>query len=69
VVKPVPTSPMIRSPGMRQSSDETVRVGEPLMPSLRSGAPKETPLSFFSTTKALMPPRLPFSGSVTAKTV
>ena len=38
------------------------------MPSLRSGAPKETPSSSFSTTNAEMP-RVPMPGSVTAITV
>ena len=49
-------------------SKYTSRVGEPLMPSFFSGAPKETPSSDFSTTKALMPFDRA-SGSVTAKTV
>ena len=39
------------------------------MPSFFSGAPKETPSSDFSTTKAEIPPRVCFSGSVTAMTV
>ena len=39
------------------------------MPSFFSGAPKETPSSDFSTTKAEMPPRVFFSVSVTAMTV
>ena len=38
------------------------------MPSFFSGAPKETPSSDFSTTKAQMPLER-FSGSVTAITV
>jgi hypothetical protein len=36
VLKPVPGSPMIRSPGIRQFSKYSSVVGEPLMPSLRS---------------------------------
>ena len=39
------------------------------MPSFFSGAPNETPSSDFSTTKAVMPLRVRFSGSVTASTV
>lgn len=39
------------------------------MPSLRSGAPKETPASAFSTTNAEIPPRVRLSASVTAMTV
>ncbi len=68
VSKPVPSAPIIRSAGRRTPSRYTSRVGEPLMPSFFSGAPKETPGSPFSTTKAEMP-RLRFSGSVTASTV
>jgi hypothetical protein len=51
----VPSSPTIRSAGIRASSKMTVRVGEPLMPSFFSSAPKLTPGSLFSTTKADMP--------------
>ena len=46
----------------------TSRVGEPLMPSFFSGAPKLTPVSLFSTTNAEIP-REPCEGSVTAITV
>ncbi len=59
---------MIRSAGMEQLSKYSSRVGEPLMPSLCSGAPKENPGSSFSTTNAEIPPG-PADGSVTAITV
>ena len=39
------------------------------MPSFFSCAPKEKPSSDFSTTNALMPPRVALRGSVTASTV
>ena len=68
VPKPVPSAPMIRSPGILALSKMTCRVGEPLMPSLRSFGPNETPGSDLATTNAEMP-RLPLSGSVTAITV
>ena len=55
VLKPVPGSPIIRSAGMRTLSKNSSRVGEPLMPSFFSGAPKEKPSSPFSTTNAEMP--------------
>ena len=64
----MPSSPIIRSAGIRTLSKYTSRVGDPLMPSFFSGAPKETPSSAFSTTKAEMPAER-FVGSVTAKTV
>jgi hypothetical protein len=65
---PEPGSPIIRSDGMRTLSRYTSRVGEPLTPSFRSGAPKLTPVSPFSTTNAEMP-CAPAPASVTAKTV
>ncbi len=68
VLKPVPSSPIIRSAGIRTFSRMTCRVGEPLIPSFLSLAPKLTPSSSFSTTNAEMP-RAPASGSVTAMTV
>ena len=43
VLNPVPGSPMIRSPGMRQSSKYSSVVGDPLMPSLRSFGPDGEP--------------------------
>ena len=45
VWKPVPGSPMIRSPGIQQLSKRISRVGDPWMPSLRSGVPSEKPSS------------------------
>ncbi len=68
VANPVPSSPIIRSAGSRTLSRYTSRVGEPLMPSFFSWAPKETPSSDFSTTNAEMP-RERFDSSVIAKTV
>src|SRR5262245_30072043 len=68
VLKPVPGSPMIRSPGMRQSSKYNSVVGEPLMPILCSLAPTAKPGSSLCTTNAEMP-LAPLSGSVTAITV
>ena len=68
VLNPVPGSPMIRLPGIRQFSKWISRVGEPLMPSLRSLVPTTNPGSSACTTNAEMPlDRL--SGSVTAITV
>ena len=68
VLNPVPGSPMIRSPGIRQFSKWISRVGEPLMPSLRSLVPTTKPGSSLCTTNAEMP-LAPLSGSVTAITV
>ncbi|CNH94347.1 Uncharacterised protein [Mycobacterium tuberculosis] len=68
VLNPVPSAPMIRSAGIRVSSKITCRVGDPLIPSLRSLAPNDTPGSDFSTTNAEIP-RAPAAGSVTAITV
>ncbi len=68
VRKPVPSAPIIRSAGITQLSKYSSRVGEPLMPSLCSGAPNERPSSPSSTTNAEMPPAPP-AGSVTAITV
>ena len=68
VLKPVPSAPTSRSAGILQSSKYSSRVGEPLMPSFFSGAPKVKPSSYFSTTNAEMP-FAPASGSVTAITV
>jgi hypothetical protein len=48
VRKPVPASPMIRSAGIAQLSKYSSLVGEPLMPSLCSGAPNVNPASPFS---------------------
>ena len=72
VSNPLPSSPIIRSAGMRTLSRYTSRVGLPLIPSFFSLAPNVTPWSDRSTTNAEMP-RLRFSGSrsgsVTAITV
>ncbi len=68
VRNPEPSSPISRSAGITQLSKYSSLVGEPLMPSLRSGAPKENPGSSFSTTNAEIPPA-PAAGSVTAMTV
>ncbi len=68
VLKPVPSSPMIRSAGIRQSSKYSSVVGEPLIPSLRSLGPIAKPGSSSCTTNAEMP-LAPLSGSVTAITV
>ena len=68
VLKPVPGSPMIRSPGMRTFSKYSSAVGEPLMPSFFSVFETPKPSSSACTMNAEMPPA-PFSGSVTAMTV
>jgi hypothetical protein len=65
--EPVPSAPMIRSAGMRVFSRVTVLVGEPLIPSFFSGAPKLTPGSIFSTRNAEIS-QAPRDGSVTAIT-
>src|SRR5699024_7757274 len=70
VFRPVPTSPTIRSAGMVQSLKWISRVGDPLIPSLRSFGPTENPGSSACTTHAEMPSvGLAASGSVTAITV
>ena len=70
VAKPVPSSPIIRVGGDADVVEVDLAGRRlPLMPSFFSGAPKETPSSDFSTTNAEMPPRVFFSGSVTAMTV
>ena len=63
VLNPLPGSPMMRSPGMRQFSKYSSVVGEPLMPSLRSLGPTVKPSSSLWTTNAEMP-LAPLSGSV-----
>ncbi|COX55215.1 Uncharacterised protein [Mycobacterium tuberculosis] len=68
VLKPVPGSPMMRSPGMRQFSKYSSVVGDPLIPSLRSFGPTVNPSSSLCTMNAEMP-LAPRSGSVTAITV
>ena len=68
ILKPSPSSPTSRSAGIAQSSKYSSRVGEPLMPSLCSGAPNVKPGSPSSSTKAEIP-FAPASGSVTAITV
>ena len=68
VLNPVPGSPMIRSPGIRQFSKWISRVGDPLIPNLRSLVPTTKPSSSVCTTNAEIP-LAPFSGSVTAITV
>ncbi len=67
-LKPVPGSPTIRSAGIQQFSNRISRVGEPWMPSLRSGVPSAKPGSSACTTKAEIPLG-PMPGSVTAITV
>jgi len=73
VLNPVPGSPMIRSPGIRQFSKWISRVGEPLMPILRSLLPTTNPGSSWCTTNAEIPFALcevaAASGSDTAMTV
>ena len=68
VLNPVPGSPMIRSPGMRQFSKYSSVVGDPLMPSLRSLGPTVKPSSSLCTMNAEMP-LAPLSGSLDAITV
>ncbi len=68
VLKPVPGSPMMRSPGMRQFSKYSSVVGEPLIPSFFSLGPTVNPSSSLCTMNAEMP-LAPLSGSVTAITV
>src|SRR6476620_11413497 len=68
VLKPVPGSPMMRSPGIRQFSKYNSVVGEPLMPSLRSFGPTVNPSSSLCTMNAEMP-LAPLSGSLDAITV
>src|SRR5690606_10552928 len=68
VLKPVPGSPTIRSPGMRQFSKYSSAVGEPLIPSFFSFGPTTKPSSSLWTMKDEMP-LAPLSGSVTAMTV
>ena len=68
VWKPVPGSPTIRSAGIQQLSNRISRVGEPWMPSLRSGVPRANPGSSAWTTNAEIPLG-PIPGSVTAMTV
>ena len=68
VRRPVPSAPMSRSAGITQLSKYSSLVGEPLMPSLCSVAPKENPASSFSTTNTEIP-LAAADGSVTAITV
>ena len=68
ILNPWPSSPIRRDAGISQLSKYSSRVGDPLMPSLCSGAPKLKPASPSSTTNAVMP-FAPLSGSVTAMTV
>src|ERR1700758_5761652 len=68
VLKPVPGSPVIRSPGMRQFSKYSSVVGEPLIPSFFSFGPTVNPSSSLCTMNDEMP-LAPLSGSVTAITV
>src|SRR4029079_1731662 len=68
VLNPVPGSPMMRSPGIRQFSKYNSVVGEPLMPSLRSFGPTVNPSSSLCTMNAEMP-LAPLSGSLDAMTV
>ncbi len=68
VWKPVPGSPTIRSAGIQQLSNRISRVGEPWMPSLRSGVARAKPGSSACTTNAEIPLG-PMPGSVTAITV
>src|SRR5690606_24381033 len=68
VLNPVPGSPMILSPGMRQFSKYNSVVGDPLMPSLRSLGPTVTPSSSLCTINAAST-MAPVSAPVTAITV
>src|ERR1700760_1199353 len=68
VLNPVPGSPMIRSPGMRQFAKYSSVVGEPLMPSFFSLGPTVKPSSSRCTMNAEMP-LAPLSGSDDAITV
>src|SRR5664279_458390 len=68
VANPVPGSPMIRIPGIRQFSKCISRVGDPLIPSFRSLVPSTKPVSSACTTNAEIPFDR-FSGSVTTITV
>ena len=68
VRNPLPSAPIIRLAGITQPSKYSSLVGDPLMPSLCSGAPNENPASPFSTTKAEIP-AAPADGSVTTITV
>src|SRR5579875_48354 len=68
VLNPVPGSPMMRSPGMRQFSKYSSVVGEPLMLIFFASGPTENPSSSLCTTNAEIP-LAPLSGSVTAITV
>ena len=60
--------PISRDTGISQSSKYSSLVGEPLMPSLCSGAPNENPGSPSSSTNAEIS-FAPSEGSVTAITV
>ena len=68
VLNPVPGSPMIRSPGIRQFSKYSSVVGEPLIPNFFSLGPTVKPSSSLCTMNAEIP-LAPLSGSVTAITV
>src|SRR5690349_580691 len=68
VLNPVPGSPMMQSPGIRQFSKYSSVVGDPLMPILCSLGPALKPSSSLCTMNDEMP-LAPLSGSVTAMTV
>ena len=53
--KPSPSAPTRFSTGTRQSSKITCAVGDAFQPSLRSGAPKDSPGVPFSITRQEMP--------------
>src|SRR5262249_2379913 len=65
VLNPVPGSPRIRTPGMRQFSKYSSVVGEPLIPILRSFGPTVKPSSSLCTLNAELP-LAPLSGSLDA---
>ena len=67
-LKPSPSLPMRFSAGIAQSSNNNSAVSLARRPSLFSFLPDRNPGVPFSTTKPEMPPRVPFSRSVTART-
>lgn len=67
-MKPMPSRPMTRSAGMRQSLKMSSPVAEQRMPIFFSRLPKVKPLSPFSTMKKVAP-RGPLARSVMAMTV
>ena len=68
ILKPSPSSPSRLAAGMRQSSNASSPVVEPLIPIFGSSRVTENPGASASTRNAEMP-AWPASGSVLAKTV